>query len=82
MFLTSGDDFIGPFFRAFHGIPETLFWDHIADVWTPGNHEFDLGPEVFGEALSYATIPVTCANLDLSREPALRGKMVPSLATG
>lgn len=77
IFLTSGDDFIGPYFRAFHGIPETLFWDQIADAWTPGNHEFDLGPSVLGQALSYATIPVLGANLDLSSEPALRGKIIP-----
>ncbi len=77
LFLTSGDDFIGPYFRAFHGIPETLFWDQIADAWTLGNHEFDLGPKVLGEALNYATIPVLGANLDVSDEPALRGKILP-----
>jgi len=77
IFLTSGDDFIGPYFRAFHGIPETLFWDQIADAWTPGNHEFDLGASVLGQALSYATIPVLGANLDVSSEPALRGKIIP-----
>ena len=77
IFLSSGDDFIGPYFRAFHGIPETLFWDQIADAWTPGNHEFDLGPSVLGEALSYATIPVLCANLDVSDHSALNGKIIP-----
>ena len=77
LFLTSGDDFLGPFYRAFKGIPETLFWDMIADAWTPGNHEFDQGPEVFGEALDYCTIPVLCANLDVTEEPALNGKIKP-----
>lgn len=77
LFLTSGDDFLGPFFRAFKGVPETLFWDMIADAWTTGNHEFDQGPEVFGEALDYCTIPVLAANLDVSEEPALKGKIKP-----
>ncbi len=77
IFLTSGDDFIGPYFRAFQGIPETLFWDQIADAWTLGNHEFDLGPKVLGEALSYSTIPVLAANLDVTGEPALNGKILP-----
>ena len=32
LFLTSGDDFHGPVFRAFGGIPTTYLWDQIADV--------------------------------------------------
>jgi len=79
LFFTSGDDFIGPVFRAFGGIPTTLLWDQIADVWEPGNHEFDLGPETFGKALDYCTVPVICANMDFSNEPALKGKIKPDV---
>ncbi len=79
LFFTSGDDFIGPVFRAFKGIPTTFMWDQIADVWEPGNHEFDLGPETFGETLNYSTVPVICANLDVSNEPALKGKIKPDV---
>ncbi len=78
-FLTSGDDFLGPVFRAFGGIPTTFLWDQIADVWEPGNHEFDQGPEVLGKALNYATVPMICANLDVSKEPALAGKIKPDV---
>ncbi len=79
LFLTSGDDFLGPVFRAFGGIPTTFLWDQIADVWEPGNHEFDQGPEVLGKALDYATVPMICANLDVSNEPALKGKIKPDI---
>ena len=79
LFLTSGDDFLGPVFRAFGGIPTTFLWDQIADAWEPGNHEFDQGPEVLGKALNYATVPMICANLDVSNEPALAGKIKPDM---
>jgi len=79
LFLTSGDDFLGPVFRAFGGIPTTFMWDQIADAWEPGNHEFDQGPEVLGKALDYSTVPMICANLDVSNEPALKGKIKPDL---
>ncbi len=77
LFMTSGDDFLGPIFRAFDGIPTSFLWDQIADVWEPGNHEFDQGPEVLGKTLNYVTVPVICANLDVSKEPALAGKIKP-----
>ncbi len=79
LFFTSGDDFIGPVFRAFGGIPTTFMWDQIADAWEPGNHEFDLGPETLGKALDYSTVPMICANLDVSNEPALKGKIQPDI---
>ena len=37
------------------------------DVFVPGNHEFDFGPEVFLERMSQAAFPVLAANL---RDPA------------
>ncbi|MEA3313393.1 MAG: 5'-nucleotidase C-terminal domain-containing protein [Caldisericota bacterium] len=79
LFLTSGDDFIGPVFRAFGGIPTTFLWDQIATAWCLGNHEFDLGPETLGNALDYATMPVLGANMDVSQEPALAGKVQPDM---
>uniref|UniRef100_UPI0026030318 metallophosphoesterase n=1 Tax=Thermococcus sp. TaxID=35749 RepID=UPI0026030318 len=79
LFLTSGDDFLGPVFRAFGGAPTTFMWDQIADAWEPGNHEFDQGPGVLGKALDYSTVPMICANLDVSNEPALKGKIKPDV---
>jgi len=79
LFLTSGDDFIGPVFRAFGGVPTTFLWDQIATAWCLGNHEFDLGPEILGNALDYATVPVIVANMDVSQEPALNGKIQPDI---
>ena len=79
LFLTSGDDFIGPVFRAFGGIPTTFLWDQIATAWCLGNHEFDLGTETLGNALDYATVPVIVANMDVSQEPALDGKIQPDV---
>lgn len=33
------------------------------DIFVPGNHEFDFGPEVFAERMSEATFPILAANL-------------------
>ena len=33
------------------------------DVFVPGNHEFDFGPDVFKKRIAEATFPVLAANL-------------------
>ena len=35
----------------------------------PGNHEFDKGPELLADMLDKLTMPILCANIDVSREP-------------
>ncbi len=48
------------------------------DVVTPGNHEFDLGSKVFADNfVSGAKFPIVLANVDLSNEPTLAGKLPP-----
>jgi 5'-nucleotidase/UDP-sugar diphosphatase len=48
------------------------------DVVTPGNHEFDVGPKVFAENfVNGARFPIVLANVDLTNEPALAGKLPP-----
>ena len=40
-----------------------LFNDLPPDVFVPGNHEFDFGPEIYGKRISEARFPVLAANL-------------------
>ncbi|MCI0476722.1 MAG: 5'-nucleotidase C-terminal domain-containing protein, partial [Anaerolineales bacterium] len=48
------------------------------DVIAPGNHEFDLGPKVFADNfVSGAKFPIVLANVDLTNEPTLAGKLPP-----
>lgn len=44
-----------------------------------GNHEFDYGPEVLGGFLDQLDVPVVCTNIITKNEPALRGKILPSI---
>jgi 5'-nucleotidase len=78
--LSSGDSFIpGPQFNASFdkGVP---FYDSIAmrlmafDAVAIGNHEFDLGPDVFADFISgfEGTTKFVSSNLDFSEEPLLQ----------
>ncbi len=84
--LTSGDNFLaGPEFQASldKGVP---YFDSIAldligyDALIAGNHEFDFGPGILANFLDGFTtpVPLLSANLDVSAEPSLIGKLVPS----
>ena len=48
------------------------------DGMTVGNHEFDDGPEVLAGFMAAVDFPVVMSNADVSREPALAGKLMPS----
>ena len=41
----------------------------------PGNHEFDYGPNTLASFLGNLTVPVTSCNVDVSKVPALAGKL-------
>lgn len=74
--------------------PENNYYDALAltaigfDVITIGNHEFDFGPAVLGDFIdgytaAGGTAPWITANLDVSAEPALTGKIAPyAVVTG
>ena len=64
LFLSSGDDVLGSFYRMFEGEPEMRGISLAGyEVVTPGNHEFDYGVEVYKNALNFAKFDVISANL-------------------
>lgn len=77
LLLDAGDPFQGSlFYTTYKGAAEAEFMEAIGyDVMAVGNHEFDDGPaglEKFTDAVSF---PVISGNLDLTSEPALKGKV-------
>ncbi len=85
LFLHAGDYSVGDFYyNAFKGVPELQILKSMGcDALTVGNHEFDLGPNVFYSSLSQAfssgTFPVLSANLDLTGFPQLGTYISPSV---
>ncbi|MDD1665422.1 MAG: bifunctional metallophosphatase/5'-nucleotidase, partial [Methanomicrobiales archaeon] len=64
LLVSSGDDLIGPVYGMFHGEPEMKGMTLAGyDAVTPGNHEFDLGPDAYLGALAHAGFPVVSSNL-------------------
>ena len=62
--VQAGDVNEGPLFFYFHGKPEMTGLNALGtDVGTLGNHEFDLGKEIFFEATGYAEFPIVVSNL-------------------
>ncbi|MBS7810490.1 bifunctional metallophosphatase/5'-nucleotidase [Roseococcus pinisoli] len=82
LLLDAGDTFLGSlFFTQHEGLAEAAVqkeWG--VQAFTLGNHEFDLGPEKLAKYLAAVPFPVLCANLDATQEPALAGKLAPTLA--
>jgi 5'-nucleotidase len=75
--LNAGDTFQGTlYFNTYEGLADAALLTAIGiQAGTVGNHEFDRGPDVlatYAEAIGW---PLVAANLDLSREPKLRGKI-------
>jgi 2',3'-cyclic-nucleotide 2'-phosphodiesterase (5'-nucleotidase family) len=52
------------------------------DASTIGNHEFDLGTNVFSDAINDALFPYLSANLDFSGDSALRTRYLETVGTG
>ena len=75
--LNAGDTFQGTlFFNAYEGLADGAILSAIGiDAGTVGNHEFDRGPDVLATYASAIGWPLVAANLDLAREPRLRGKI-------
>jgi 5'-nucleotidase len=77
--LHAGDAVQGTlFFNVFQGKADFDFLNQLGlDAMTLGNHEFDKGPALTGSLVDQARFPVVSANLDVSGEPALAGKLRP-----
>ncbi len=75
--VSGGDDTIGPLYYYFYGKPEYRGMSLAGySVVAPGNHEFDLGPAVYAEAIDNASFDIISANLKV-KYPLLVGKIKP-----
>lgn len=64
LLLSAGDDLTGIFYQQNRGRPEMRAMTMAGyTAACPGNHEFDYGLALYGEALSHAGFDVLCANL-------------------
>lgn len=79
LFLHAGDAVQGTiYFLKYHGQIEMELLNALGcDAMVLGNHEFDRGPKGTGKIVGWANFPIVVANLDASREPALRDKVRP-----
>jgi len=80
LLLNAGDTFQGTlYFNVYEGLADLAFMNAVKyDAMAVGNHEFDRGPAPLGTFASLAQFPVLSANLDVSAEPTLAGKIQPS----
>lgn len=82
LLLDAGDTFLGSLFFAHHeGLAEAAVqkeWG--VQAFALGNHEFDRGPEILARYIAAVPFPVLSANLDATAEPALAGKIRPTIA--
>ena len=77
--VSTGDDLMGTFFHVFKGKAIFTLMSHAGyDIFAPGNHEFDKGPAVFADALTFAGFQILCSNLIVENTP-LQGKCRPYL---
>ncbi|HEV7455399.1 MAG TPA: 5'-nucleotidase C-terminal domain-containing protein [Roseococcus sp.] len=81
LLLEAGDSFMGSLFFSHHeGLAEAA----VQRAWgvqgfALGNHEFDKGPATLARYIEAAGFPVLCANLDATAEPALAGRVLPTV---
>jgi 5'-nucleotidase / UDP-sugar diphosphatase len=82
LYLHAGDEFSGtPWFSVYKGLADAAVMNRLRfDAFVPGNHEFDQGPAVLGAFLDSLRAPAVAANLDVSEDPALRGKIRPAVS--
>lgn len=80
--LNGGDTFQGTiFFNTYGGLADLAFMNAVRyDAMAVGNHEFDRGPSALAEFVKGAAFPVLAANLDVTQEPLLQGR-IPLSAT-
>lgn len=75
--LNAGDTFQGTlYFNTYEGLADAALLSAMGvQAGTVGNHEFDRGPDALATYADSIAWPLTAANLELSREPRLRGKI-------
>ncbi|NPA25480.1 MAG: bifunctional metallophosphatase/5'-nucleotidase [Deltaproteobacteria bacterium] len=79
LLVSTGDDLMGAFYSVFSGEPEIGAMNLAGyDVVVPGNHEFDLGIEVYAAAASRARFPILAANLEFAH-PDLAALVKPGI---
>ncbi|MBI5519025.1 MAG: 5'-nucleotidase C-terminal domain-containing protein [Desulfovibrio sp.] len=79
MALHAGDAVQGTlYFNVFEGAADFAFLNELGlDAMCLGNHEFDKGAAHLGRMLELSRFPVLSANVDVSAEPALAGRIRP-----
>lgn len=91
LLLDAGDVFQGTlYFNQYEGLADLYFYNQLGyDAMAVGNHEFDKGPEALANFINGGTIvnpsmtvegakfPLLSANIDVSAEPLLAGKVKP-----
>ncbi len=72
LFVHAGDVFQGTlYFKRFGGRADCNFFNRMGlDAMTPGNHEFDRGPQALAAFADQADFAIVSANIDVSKEPA------------
>lgn len=75
--LNAGDTFQGTlYFNTYEGLADAALLSAVGiQAGTVGNHEFDKGPDALATYAGAIGWPLVAANLDLQREPKLRGKI-------
>jgi len=79
--LDAGDQFQGSLFYSYYGGDLAAEFMTLLDydAMAVGNHEFDNGPEGLAPFLDKVDFPVLSANIDVSRNNALAGKIQKSV---
>jgi len=79
LFLHAGDMVQGSlYYTLFKGKADADVYNAMGiDAMVTGNHEFDRGSEGLSILLDAARFPVLSANMDVSSDPALRGRIAP-----
>jgi len=77
LFVSSGDDVLGSFYRIFHGEPEMRGMTLAGyEIVTPGTHEFDYGVDVYRDAVGFADFDLVSANLIVD-DPDVSNRILP-----
>jgi len=78
--VDGGDQFQGTLFYTYYKgkLAAEMMNKEGYDAMTVGNHEFDDGPEVLAGFMAAVDFPVLMSNADVSKEPALAGKLMKS----